>query len=66
VRYDARLSGSVHLAAAPQTAQDHPKVIFQEIVHDGLIGSEYLYRYRFSFDLAGERMLLSPPGSPAG
>lgn len=66
VRYDATLSGSVHLAAAPETAQDRPKVIFQEIVHDGLVGSDYLYRYRFSFDLAGERMLLSPLGSPAG
>ena len=62
VRYDATLAGSVHLAAAPETAQDHPGVIFQRIVHDGLVGSDYLYRYRFSFDLAGERMLLSPLG----
>jgi hypothetical protein len=39
-------------------------VIFQEIIHDGLVGAEYLYRYRFSFDLAGERMVLSPLESP--
>jgi hypothetical protein len=64
VRHDATLPGAVHLAAAPQTAQDRPQVIFQEIIHDGLVGSDYLYRYRFSFDLAGARMVLSPPGVP--
>ena len=60
VRYDARLPGAVHLAAAPETAQVGPRVIFQEIVHDGLVGADFLYRYRFSFDLAGERMVLGP------
>jgi hypothetical protein len=63
VRHDATLPGSVHLAAAPQTAQAHPQVIFQEIIHDGLVGADYLYRYRFSFDLAGARMVLSPPAA---
>jgi hypothetical protein len=59
VRYDARLAGAVHLAAAPETAHHAPKVIFQKIIHDGLVGSDFLYRYRFSFDLAGERLVLS-------
>lgn len=63
VRYDAVLPGSVHLAAAPQTAQDHPGVTFQEIIHDGLVGADYLYRYRFTFDLTGGRMVLSPPAA---
>ncbi len=58
VRHDATLAGAVHLAAAPETAQDAPKVMFQEIIHNGLVGSDFLYRYRFSFDLAGERMVL--------
>jgi len=68
VRYDATLAGDVHLEAAPETAHRSPRVIFQEIIHDGLVGSEYLYRYRFSFDLAGGRMILGgrvihePPG----
>jgi hypothetical protein len=60
VRHDATLAGAVHLKAAPETVQDSPTVIFQEIIHDGLLGSEYLYRYRFSFDLAGARLLLAP------
>jgi hypothetical protein len=66
VRYDATLAGAVHLKAAPETAQDAPKVIFQEIIHGGLVGSDYLYRYRFSFDLAGSRLVLTPlAASPA-
>jgi hypothetical protein len=60
LRYDATLPGAVHLAAAPETAQVGPRVIFQEIVHDGLVGADFLYRSRFSFDLAGERMVLGP------
>ena len=64
VRYDATLAGGVHLAAAPATEQTDPRVIFQEIIHDGLIGAEYLYRYRFSFDLAGERLVLGPLSEP--
>jgi hypothetical protein len=66
VRYDAMLAGAVHLKAAPETAQDAPKVIFQEIIHDGLVGSEYVYRYRFSFDLAGARLLLGPLSESPG
>jgi hypothetical protein len=68
VRHDATLAGGVHLRAAPQTAKQAPRVMFQEIIHDGLVGSEFLYRYRFSFDLAGERMVLSPlsPVGPRG
>jgi hypothetical protein len=66
VRYNATLPGAVHLKAAPETGQTDPKVIFQEIIHDGLIGSEHLYRYSFSFDLAGERLVLSPLVPPAG
>jgi Aspartyl protease len=66
VRHDATLTGAVHLKSAPETAQDAPRVIFQEIVHDGLVGSEYLYRYRFSFDLAGQRMVLAPLSESPG
>ena len=65
VRYDATLAGAVHLKAAPETVQGTPEVIFQEIIHDGLIGSAYLYRYRFSFDLAGSRVVLAPLSGPA-
>jgi hypothetical protein len=56
----ATIPGEVYLAAAPQTAQAQPRVQFQDIVHDGLIGTDYLERYRLSFDVTGARMILSP------
>jgi predicted aspartyl protease len=54
----ATIDGTVQLAAAPGTAQTRPRVQFQDIIHDGLIGTDYLERYRFSFDVSGERMVL--------
>jgi hypothetical protein len=55
----ATAAGEVYLAAAPQTAQSQPRVQFQDIIHDGLIGTDYLERYRLHFDLTGARMILS-------
>ena len=54
------IEGSVHLAAAPETAQKAPRVQFQDIIHDGLVGADYLERYRLSFDVSGARMVLAP------
>jgi hypothetical protein len=52
------ISGSVHLADAPHTAQEQPRVQFQDIVHDGLVGTAYLERYRFSLDITGGLLVL--------
>jgi predicted aspartyl protease len=54
----ATVDGSVHLTAAPQTAQGAPQVMFQDIIYDGLIGTDYLNRYRFTIDFDGSRMFL--------
>ena len=51
---------SVHLAAAPQTAQSSPRVQFQGIIHDGLVGAGYLERYRLTVDVTGARLVLAP------
>jgi hypothetical protein len=53
------VAGSVHLAAAPETAQKSPRVQFQRIIHDGLVGTGYLERYRMSFDITGARLVLA-------
>ena len=63
-RHWATADGEVYLAAAPRTAQAQPRVMFQDIVHDGLVGADYLERYRMSFDVSGCRMILSPQPSP--
>ena len=59
-RHWVTIGGSVHLAAAPETAQKAPRVQFQSIIHDGLVGADYLERYRLSFDVSGARMILGP------
>jgi hypothetical protein len=59
-RRHATAEGSVHLADAPQTAHDAPRVIFQDIIHDGLVGTGYLERFRLTVDFAGERLILAP------
>jgi hypothetical protein len=58
-RHWATIAGDVHLAAAPETAQAAPRVMFQDIIHDGLIGTGYLERYRVTFDISGNRLFLS-------
>jgi hypothetical protein len=57
-RHWVTIAGSVHLAAAPETAQKAPRVQFQEIIHDGLVGAGYLERYRTTFDVTGARLVL--------
>ena len=59
-RHWCDIPGEVHLAAAPETAQAEPRVQFQSIIHDGLIGTDYLERFRVTFDFDNARMLLSP------
>lgn len=57
-RHYATIDGSVALADAPQTAQEAPRVMFQDIIYDGLIGADYLGRYRVTYDIAGGRLIL--------
>jgi hypothetical protein len=56
----ATIPGAVHLAAAPETVQVSPRVQFQDIIHDGLVGSAFLERYRFTVDVSGARLVLTP------
>lgn len=60
VRRFAAVHGPVRLAGKPATAQDGPQTIFQDIIHDALIGTEFLDRFVYSFDVSRSRMLLAP------
>jgi hypothetical protein len=64
-RHSATIAGEVHLAAAPGTAHSAPRVVFQDIIHDGLVGADYLYRYRTTIDISGARLILSRPTTHA-
>lgn len=54
------LQGSVAFAAAPASRQHGPRVLFQEIIHEGLIGADYLDRFRYTVDVKRAQLLLTP------
>ena len=58
-RIFTRLSGAIHPTAAPELAQDDPEVMFQRIIHDGLLGDAFLRRHAVTFDVAEETMLFA-------
>ena len=58
-RVFGRLGGSIRPVGAPELAQDGPDVMFQRIIHDGLVGQAFLRRFAVGFDVAGARMLFA-------
>ncbi len=52
-----RLSGRIHPTAAPELAQHDPEVMFQRIIHDGLLGDAFLRRHVVTFDIAEETIV---------
>jgi hypothetical protein len=59
-RYFASLPADVSLTAAPAFRQPHPQVMFQEIIHDGLIGDAFLRNFVTTYDLPNSRMIFAP------
>lgn len=51
-RHFAELKGKVQLEGCPEILQENPKVIFQDIIYDGLIGHDFLKRYTISYDIS--------------
>ncbi|MEZ6183486.1 MAG: retropepsin-like aspartic protease [Planctomycetota bacterium] len=60
VRHFATIEGSVAPVGAGRFAQTNPKVMFQSIIYDGLIGDQYMRRHTVTFDLPGQRLILGP------
>ena len=52
-----RLPGPIYPTAAPDLRQDDPDAMFQQIIHDGLLGDAFLRRYVVTFDVAEERIV---------
>jgi len=57
VRRFGELPGRISLS--PEVWQDDPKVMFQDIRYDGLIGDDFLRRHTVTFDIPGSRMVFS-------
>jgi hypothetical protein len=53
-----RLAGRIYPTAAPHLAQDAPDVMFQRVIHDGLVGDDFLRRHVVTFDVPGAAVLL--------
>jgi hypothetical protein len=56
LRYFSPLKGEFRLAEAPTVLQKNPDVMFQEIIHDGLLGIDFLQRFPVTFDLQRSRI----------
>jgi hypothetical protein len=61
-RYFTTLRGTIHPDGAPAAAQHGPNVMFQAIIHDGLVGHAFLQRFDVTYDLPRSRILLGRPG----
>ncbi len=52
------INGAVRIPTEPQTTQHTPRVMFQQIIYDGLIGTDFLNRFRYTFDVRRQRLVL--------
>jgi hypothetical protein len=60
-RYFTTLPGRIEPTGAPELAQERPEVMFQRIIHDGLVGDSFLRRQPVTYDLAAGRMIFGRP-----
>lgn len=56
-RWFTTLAGSIEPTGAPELAQQQPEVMFQRIIHDGLIGDAFLRRQPVTYDLPNRRLV---------
>lgn len=61
-RYFTTLPGDISLTTAHAFRQHDPQVMFQKIIHDGLIGDAFLRNFVTTYDLANSRMIFAPRG----
>jgi len=54
------LSGTIHPAGAPALAQSDPKVMFQRIIYEGLLGTAFLRDFTVTYDIPGSRAIFAP------
>ncbi|MBX3167835.1 MAG: aspartyl protease family protein [Candidatus Eremiobacteraeota bacterium] len=60
-RWFTKLPGNMRLNGDPKLEQNGGRVMFQQIIHDGLIGDEFLKHFIVTFDLSHSRMILQRP-----
>jgi hypothetical protein len=58
-RYFASLIGDISVAGAPAFRQADPEAMFQNIIHDGLVGDAFLRNFVITYDLPNARMIFA-------
>jgi hypothetical protein len=58
-RYFTQIKGLINPTGAEQVSQTDPDVMFQKIIHDGLLGSAFLRTHAVTFDAPNERVIFS-------
>jgi hypothetical protein len=61
IRYFTELPGDVKVSGAPSIRMTGPQVMFQQIIHDGLVADRFLRNFTTTSDLAGSQMLFVTP-----
>lgn len=59
-RWFTKLRGGFRLNGESRLQQSGGRVMFQQIIHDGLIGDDFLKQFIVTFDLSHSRMILQP------
>jgi Aspartyl protease len=62
VRYFTELNGDVTVSGAPSIRMTNPQVMFQDIIHDGLVGDRFLRNFTTTYDLPNSRLIFAIPG----
>lgn len=45
------------MTEAPEVMQTEPEVVFQRIIHEGLVGDAFLRRFTVTYDVPRERVI---------
>jgi hypothetical protein len=62
-RFFTSLKGKVHLFQSTDIGVEHPDVMFQKIIYDGLVGHDFLSRFRVTYDLPNSEMIFRSPSN---
>ena len=62
LRSFTRLEGTIHPTDAPTLMMRGPEVMFQRIIHDGLIGDAFLRNFVVTWDIAASQIVLASHG----
>jgi hypothetical protein len=58
-RYFTRMAGPIILESSQDILQRDLDVVFQDIIHDGLLGDSFLKRYAVTYDIPRSRMIFA-------